>query len=1635
MALVPNKKTSRQEKNVFVKSKLNKALFSNIIESFLNKNLTRIINNILFYLILFLLLKKAYTKTITIKVNRIGLQKILSDEYKGNCFPKPNNRLVNNSYNFPTSLQVTLNFDCKIDNFSYMFNNLENIIEIKIDNMFNSYVNLSYMFRNCLKLQKVEFIYPSKHKNAVNDTRGMFYNCQSLKSFSFEQLNLSFYNSYKEQIEPGSTELPKTIYEYFDKNMSYMFYNCINLESIEVNKGIIQYVSDMSYMFYNCFSLKSINLENFITGDILYINISYLFYNCTRINSITFNSTYKSFGIEKIDYMFYNCSNLTQIKLNHLKTDNDLNMSYLFYNCKNLTSVKLLNDYIKILDTREMFYNCIELTSLNFFPHQTSEEINMTKMFYNCNKLQNLNLKNGNSYFIPNDMSSMFYNCSSLLSLNLNQFQTDKVQYMSYLLYNCTNLIDFTISDYFNNSLITDMKGLFQNCESIEILDLTTFYTPNVEIMWDMFNGCFGLKNLSIPNFDTSKVTDMQSMFRGCRNLTSLNLNHFNTTNVQYMNEMFQNCENLQYLSISQISSDSLSTMYRMFYNCTSLEYLNIFNLIEDVQSITEMFEGTSDNFTFCIKEKENIPNIFNLLYKKIKTERDCSENCYGEGKGREGIKSQKRCCPYFFENKCYYKCPGKTKVNENTKICEKLSCDYPKYYNFSQNECIDNIPDGYYLNDTNSRTIDKCHEDCATCYAGANDTSKNCIKCKDDKPYAYFGNCYKSCRYGYFYDSYGIKKCKCHREKCQECTKESLKYDLCVSCNEDEKYYEIFNHNNENGFIDCYKEKEGYYFDYDEYKYKPCYPSCKYCYKNSEDKSHHYCKNCSEENSYSILDKNNTTYMNCFPECKYNYYFNETGDYICTKNLSCPSAYPFLLENTTECIESCTDTYKYQFRHTCFEQCPYDSYNYTIEDNFYCNASCPFERPFEMTETQYCVSSCTIMDRYYKLCFTNYDGDRYSEVQDKVLEDFQNDIIDTFDYKFITTNQNIIHEEKNAIYEITSTKCTYQDPRTTTIYLDECESKLKEYYSIDKNEALYIFKVDAYIEGKTGPKVEYEIYYPLDGKNLRLLDISLCEGKEIFIGYPLNISIEELDLYNSNSGYYNDICYTYTNSKGTDVTLYDRKNEFMNNNKNLCEENCQFSGYNEIKGRLNCSCEVKYSLSLISEIKIDKNKLNKFINIKQFANFSVMKCLKLLFSIKGIQTNIGFYSFLPLIITYIITLFIFYLKELKRIMNQINEIIAVKKLIFYSSNKKQEKNKKLTFFHNFIYTKRLNLGTIKEEILRHKQDNKNNNDIKIASKKDKIENIKNNDESEDNYESIINSIKLKKNDIINLKKIGNDKIQFKKTKSKQNNDSSKQDLIEGLKVLEINKVKKVRLTLEEKLKIIKVLKFNDNELNEFGYKNSIKYDKRNFCKYYVSLLLTKHNLFQIFNNRDYNAYSIKVLLFFFNFSSCFAVNALFFNDNTMHQIYEDEGNFNFIYQLPQIVFSTLISYFIDNITTFLALSEDKVLELKRYKNLENLSEKGRKAKVTLKIKFIFFFFINLVLILLFWYYLSCFCAVYRNTQYHLIKDTLISFGIGSITPFGTNILTALLRIYSLKIYTNRNQMLFNLSKLFQQYL
>ena len=485
-------------------------------------------------------------------------------------------------------------------------------------------------------------------------------------------------------------------------------------------------------------------------------------------------------------------------------------------------------------------------------------------------------------------------------------------------------------------------------------------------------------------------------------------------------------------------------------------------------------------------------------------------------------------------------------------------------------------------------------------------------------------------------------------------------------------------------------------------------------------------------------------------------------------------------------------------------------------------------------------------------------------------------------------------------------------------------------------------------------------------------LDLSKCEGEEIYIGYYIDINVDELDIYNISSSYYNDICYTYTNSKGTDVTLNDRQIEYINNNNSYCEENCKLSRYDKENKRLICSCEIKFSISMISDIKVNKNELYKYIDLRQMINFNVMKCFNLIFSIEVFKNNIGFYSFFPTIISYIVALFIVCLIEFKRISKQINDIISSKKIMKRTIYKKPEsetnsenRNEDEKSFNTSSNNSEVNLDKNKED--------KEGKDKVIKDTRKKSYTVFLIGEP---HEIINNSKLLKK---YKRKKIENIHIVPIHISGQENNFVMKNQ-IEKNYDLKINKMKREKLTEKQKLEIIEILKYNDNELNDLGYKKAFKYDNRTFCQYYISLLFTKHILFQIFNKRDYNSYSIKVLLLFFNFSSCYVINALFFNDDTMHQIYEDEGEFNFIYQIPQIVYSTLVSYFIDNFTAYLALSEDNIIELKQDKNLDNLNEQSRHINETLKIKFIMFFIVSFIFILSFWYYLGCFCAVYRNT-------------------------------------------------------
>ena len=191
--------------------------------------------------------------------------------------------------------------------------------------------------------------------------------------------------------------------------------------------------------------------------------------------------------------------------------------------------------------------------------------------------------------------------------------------------------------------------------------------------------------------------------------------------------------------------------------------------------------------------------------------------------------------------------------------------------------------------------------------------------------------------------------------------------------------------------------------------------------------------------------------------------------------------------------------------------------------------------------------------------------------------------------------------------------------------------------------------------------------------------------------------------------------------------------------------------------------------------------------------------------------------------------------------------------------------------------------------------------------------------------------------------------------------------------------------------------------------------DKRTFCQYYFSLLKKKNLIiFTFYPSNDYNLMTVKIALFLLSFSLFFTINGFFFSDATMNKINEDKGTYNFLNQIPQILYSTIISSIINMILKLLSLSEKQILIIKSQTNYKDAKDKSNNIRRCLRIKMITFSLLSLILMSFFWYFISAFCAVYKNTQMILIKDTLISFALTMIYPFGLNLFPGFFRLPAL---------------------
>ena len=200
----------------------------------------------------------------------------------------------------------------------------------------------------------------------------------------------------------------------------------------------------------------------------------------------------------------------------------------------------------------------------------------------------------------------------------------------------------------------------------------------------------------------------------------------------------------------------------------------------------------------------------------------------------------------------------------------------------------------------------------------------------------------------------------------------------------------------------------------------------------------------------------------------------------------------------------------------------------------------------------------------------------------------------------------------------------------------------------------------------------------------------------KVDISIPVNINENNLDKYNKSSDYYNNICSKTTSDNGIDIPLSDRKNNFVENNLTLCEEDCGLVNFNTTTKKAKCSCLVKISLPLIDEIKFDKDKLYKsFTDIKNFANINLLKCYKNVLNFDSIKKNFGAYFYIMLLLLFFICLFLFYFKYYSSLEKIIMKISEAKNKIF-NKNKKRNNNLIITNNNNLNRNKKVNKNRIK---------------------------------------------------------------------------------------------------------------------------------------------------------------------------------------------------------------------------------------------------------------------------------------------------------------------------------------------------
>ena len=421
-------------------------------------------------------------------------------------------------------------------------------------------------------------------------------------------------------------------------NMYSMFNSCAALTSLDLSHFDTSNVTNMCYMFKSN-ALTSLDLSSFNTSNVM--DMSNMFLDCSALSNIYVSDTWSVANVTRSSSMFSGCSKLPNFDSantgkslaytgaggyltcagfmnngsGHSYTDgtcticgkaqagafavystDDTSLNFYkrstvptvgsTFNGKTATAV-YEGIETSVYDKSPWNSYCSSVTSVSVVDSGIAP-VSTAWWFYNMNNASLTTIGGLDKLDTSNvtDMSGMFYNCNMLTSLDLSSFNTSNVTNMANMFYGCSKLTSLDVG-HFDTANVTYMYSMFYGCSALTSLDVSGFDTANVTNMNSMFSNCSKLTSLDVSNFNTAKVTNMQSMFYHCSSLTSLDLSNFDTANVTRISSMFSSCKALTSLDVSGFDTANVTDMANMFVDCSKLTSLDVSSF--DTANVTNM--------------------------------------------------------------------------------------------------------------------------------------------------------------------------------------------------------------------------------------------------------------------------------------------------------------------------------------------------------------------------------------------------------------------------------------------------------------------------------------------------------------------------------------------------------------------------------------------------------------------------------------------------------------------------------------------------------------------------------------------------------------------------------------------------------------------------------------------------------------------------------------------------------------------------------------------------------------------------------------------------------------------------------------------------------------------------------------